>query len=76
MITICIEKYPVLPIFPKMSIEAQWRYEGAQHMKNKAIIRDQEYTLLEILPSLDGGPALILCVDSDDHRAICSESLW
>ena len=45
-------------------------------MKKKTIIRNQEYTLLEILPSLDSGKALILCVDSDNHRAICSESLW
>ena len=58
-----------------MFIDSSWR-GGTPCMKKKAIIKDQEYTLLEILPSLDGGPAQILCIDSDDHRAICSESLW
>ena len=45
-------------------------------MKNKAIIKNQEYAFLEILPSLDGGPAQILCEDGDGNRAICSEALW
>ena len=33
-------------------------------MNNKAIINGQEYTLLEILPLLDGGQQLILCEDA------------
>ena len=32
-------------------------------MNRKAIINGQEYTLLELLPSLDGGQPLILCED-------------
>lgn len=32
-------------------------------MNQKALINGQEYTLIEILPSLDGGQPLILCED-------------
>ena len=45
-------------------------------MNQKAVINGQEYTLLEILPSLDGGKALLLCEDENGKRAACSESLW
>ena len=45
-------------------------------MNRKAIINGQEYTLLEILPSLDGGKALLLCEDENGKRAVCSEPLW
>jgi len=45
-------------------------------MNNKAIINGQEYTLLEILPLLDGGQQLILCEDGSGKRAVCSELLW
>lgn len=45
-------------------------------MNHKALINDQEYTLLEMLPSLDGGASLILCEDSDGKKAVCSEPLW
>ena len=45
-------------------------------MKDKIIIKDQEYTLLEMIPSLDGGPVQILCAGSNGKRAICSESFW
>ena len=45
-------------------------------MNRKALINGQEYTLLEILPSLDGGHPQILCEDDSGERAICSESLW
>ncbi|MBS6845856.1 MAG: DEAD/DEAH box helicase family protein [Firmicutes bacterium] len=45
-------------------------------MNQKAIINGQEYTLLEILPSLDGGQPLILCEDENGKRAVCSEPLW
>lgn len=45
-------------------------------MKNKAFVNGQEYTLVEILPSLDGGPMLVLCENSSGKKAICSELLW
>ena len=45
-------------------------------MNNKAIINGQEYTLLEILPLLDGGQQLILCEDGSGKSAVCSELLW
>ena len=45
-------------------------------MNRKAIINGREYTLLEIVPSLDGGQALLLCEDKNGKRATCSESLW
>ena len=45
-------------------------------MNRKALINGQEYTLLEILPSLDGGHQQILCEDDSGKRAACSESLW
>lgn len=45
-------------------------------MNRKAIINGLEYTLLEILPSLDGGQPLILCEDGNGKRAVCSEPLW
>ena len=45
-------------------------------MNRKALINGQEYTLLEILPSLDGGHPQILCEDDSGERAVCSESLW
>ena len=44
-------------------------------MNRKAIINGLEYTLLEILPSLDGGQPLILCEDGRGKRAVCSEPL-
>ena len=45
-------------------------------MNRKAIINGLEYTLLEILPSLDGDQPLILCEDASGKRAVCSEPLW
>ena len=46
-------------------------------MNRKAIINGLEYTLLEILPSLDGDQPLILCEeDGSSKRAVCSEPLW
>ena len=45
-------------------------------MNRKANINGREYTLLEIVPSLDGGQALLLCEDENGKRAACSESLW
>ena len=45
-------------------------------MSQKALINEQEYTLIEILPSLDGGQSLILCEDGRGKRAVCSEPLW
>jgi len=45
-------------------------------MNRKAIINGREYTLLEIVPSLDGGQALLLCEDENGKRAVCSEPLW
>ena len=45
-------------------------------MNRKAIINGLEYALLEIVPSLDGGQALLLCEDENGKRAACSESLW
>ena len=45
-------------------------------MNRKAIINGREYTLLEIVPSLDGGQALLLCEDENGKKATCSESLW
>ena len=45
-------------------------------MNRKAIINGLEYTLLEILPSLDGDQPLILCEDTSGKRAVCSEPLW
>lgn len=45
-------------------------------MNQKALVNGYEYTLLEILPSLDGGQTLILCEDSNGKRAVCSEPLW
>ena len=45
-------------------------------MNRKALINGQEYTLLEVLPSLDGEPPQILCQDDSGERAVCSESLW
>lgn len=45
-------------------------------MNQKALINGQEYTLIEILPSLDGGQPLILCEDGRGKRAVCSEPLW
>lgn len=45
-------------------------------MNHKALINDREYTLLEMLPSLDGGASLILCEDRDGKKAVCSEPLW
>jgi len=46
-------------------------------MNQKALINGQEYTLLEILPSLDGGQhQQILCEDNIGKRAVCYESLW
>lgn len=45
-------------------------------MNQKALINEQEYTLIEILPSLDGGQPLILCEDGRGKRAVCSEPLW
>lgn len=45
-------------------------------MNRKAIIKGREYTLLEIIPSLDGGQSLLLCEDENGKRAACSESLW
>ena len=50
--------------------------EGELCMNHKALINGQEYTILEILPSLDGGQPLILCADGGGKRAICSELLW
>ena len=44
-------------------------------MNRKAIINGLEYTLLEILPSLDGDQPLILCEDASGKRAVCSEPL-
>ena len=34
-------------------------------MNRKAIINGREYALLEIVPSLDGGQALLLCEDEN-----------
>lgn len=45
-------------------------------MNNKALIKGKEYTLLEMLSSLDGGYSLILCEDSNGKKAVCSEPLW
>ena len=45
-------------------------------MNRKAIINGQEYTLIEIVPSLDGGQAMLLCEDENGKRSVCSESLW
>ena len=45
-------------------------------MNRKAIINGREYALLEIVPSLDGGRALLLCEDENGKRAVCSEPLW
>ena len=45
-------------------------------MNRKAFIKGQEYTLLELLPSLDGSQPLILCEDGSGRRAACSEPLW
>ena len=45
-------------------------------MNRKAIINNREYALLEIVPSLDGGQALLLCEDENGKRAVCSEPLW
>jgi hypothetical protein len=45
-------------------------------MNRKALINGQEYTLLEILPFLDGGHQQILCENDSGKRAACSESLW
>ena len=45
-------------------------------MNRKAIIKGREYMLLEIIPSLDGGQALLLCEDENGKRAVCSEPLW
>ena len=45
-------------------------------MNRKANINGREYTLLEIVPSLDGGQALLLCEDENGKKATCSESLW
>lgn len=45
-------------------------------MNQKALVNGYEYTLLEILPSLDGGQTLILCEDRNGKRAVCSEPLW
>ena len=45
-------------------------------MNLKAIISGREYALLEIVPSLDGGRALLLCEDENGKRAVCSEPLW
>lgn len=45
-------------------------------MNQKALINGQEYTLLEILTSLDGGQPLILCEEGNGKRAVCSEPLW
>ena len=45
-------------------------------MNQKALINGREYTLLEILPSLDGGHQQILCEDTSGKKATCSESLW
>lgn len=39
-------------------------------MNRKAIINGLEYTLLEILPSLDGDQPLILCEDASGKRAV------
>lgn len=45
-------------------------------MNRKAIMNGLEYTLLEILPSLDGDRPLILCEDGSGKRMVCSEPLW
>ena len=45
-------------------------------MNNKALINGCEYTILEKLPSLDGGAAVILCEDISGKRLVCSEQLW
>lgn len=45
-------------------------------MNRKAIINGQEYTLLELLPSLDGGQPLIICEDCNSKRAVCPDPLW
>lgn len=45
-------------------------------MNRKALINGQEYTLLEVLPSLGGESPQILCQDDSGKRAACSESLW
>ena len=46
-------------------------------MNRKAIINGREYTLLEIVPSLDGGQALLLCEDENGkmNRSITDEGL-
>lgn len=49
---------------------------GELCMNQKALINGQEYTLLEILTSLDGGQPLILCEEGNGKRAVCSEPLW
>ena len=37
-------------------------------MNRKANINGREYTLLEIVPSLDGGQALLLCEDENGKK--------
>lgn len=45
-------------------------------MTQKALIHAQEYTLLELLPSLDGNEPVILCVNERGEKHVCSERLW
>ncbi len=45
-------------------------------MNDRARINGQNYTLLEIVPSLDGADAFVLCADEQGEKRICSELLW
>lgn len=45
-------------------------------MNNRARINGQNYTLLEIVLSLNGADVFILCVDEQGEKRICPEQRW
>ena len=51
-------------------------HEGGISLHKTALIRDQIYTFLEQLPSLDQEECLILCTNDSGEKYVCSTQLW
>ena len=50
-------------------------HEGGISLHKTALIRDQIYTFLEQLPSLDQEESLILCANDSGEKYVCSAQL-
>lgn len=45
-------------------------------MNQKALLNGMEYTILDLLPSLDYSDRMVLCQNASGQKYICSKATW